>query len=326
MTDFFIDSIKKTGAPVCVGLDPKMSLLPECVAKKIFTEKGLSLETAAEAFFEFNKAVIDAVKDIVPSVKPQIAMYEELGIPGLVCYQNTVRYAKDAGLVVIGDVKRGDIGSTCACYAQAHLGKTRIEYEGNTFEDETFATDYATVNPYMGSDGINEFLKAGREYDKGVFVLVKTSNPSSSEFQDLAAAGENSCACAGSDGILRLYERVAMKVSEWGRESIGKYGFSDVGAVVGATYPEVGRRLRELMPENLFLVPGYGAQGATGSDLKDYFNGDGLGAVVNSSRGIIAAYKKDEYAKYGDEGFADAARAATEDMIKDLRENAGVYH
>ena len=319
VTDIFIDLIKKTGAPVCVGLDPKMSLLPECISKKTFPEKGLSLETAAEAFFEFNKAVIDAVKDLVPSVKPQVAMYEELGIPGMVCYQKTVRYAKEAGLVVIGDVKRGDIGSTCACYAQAHLGRTRIEYDGRVFEEETFATDYATVNPYMGSDGINEFLKAGKEHDRGIFVLVKTSNPSSSEFQDLDAGSQD-------DGTLKLYERVAMKVSEWGSESIGSCGFSDVGAVVGATYPEVGRRLRELMPNTMFLVPGYGAQGATGADLKDYFNKDGLGAVVNSSRGIIAAYKNEAYTKYGDDGFADAARAATEDMIKDLRENAGVYH
>lgn len=319
MTDKFIDLIKKTGAPVCVGLDPKMSLLPECVAKKTFTEKGLTLEAAAEAFFEFNKAVIEAVKDLVPSVKPQVAMYEELGISGLVCYQKTVRYAKDAGLVVIGDVKRGDIGSTCACYAQAHLGRTRLEYEGKVFEEETFATDYATVNPYMGSDGINEFLKAGKKHDRGIFVLVKTSNPSSSEFQDLDAGSQD-------DVSLKLYERVATKVSEWGSESVGSCGFSNVGAVVGATYPEVGRRLREIMPNTLFLVPGYGAQGASGADLKDYFNKDGLGAVVNSSRGIIAAYKKQEYAKYGDEGFADAARAATEDMIKDLRENAGVYH
>ena len=165
----------------------------------------------------------------------------------------------------------------------------------------------------MGSDGINEFLKAGKENDSGIFVLVKTSNPSGAEFQDLDIGGE------------KLYERVAEKVDEWGSDSVGSYGYSDVGAVVGATYPEVGRRLRELMPRTLFLVPGYGAQGASGKDLKDYFNKDGLGAVVNSSRGIIAAYKKDGYAEFGDEGFAQAARAATQDMIKDLRENADVY-
>lgn len=305
MTDILIEKIKTTGAPICVGLDPKISLLPKSISDKIFSPNGISLESTADTFFEFNKRIIDAVKDLVPSVKPQIAMYEELGIPGLVCYQKTVKYAKDAGLIVIGDVKRGDIGSTCASYAAAHLGKT----EGET----TFATDYATVNPYMGSDGINEFLKVGKEYDRGIFVLVKTSNPSSAEFQDLDIGGE------------KLYEKVAVKVSEWGEASIGKCGFSDVGAVVGATYPEVGRRLRELMPNTMFLVPGYGAQGASGADLKDYFNEDGLGAVVNSSRGIIAAYKKEEYASYGDEGFAEAARAATLDMIKDLQENAGVY-
>lgn len=313
MTDKYIDAIKKTGAPICVGLDPKISFLPECIAGKSFKEKGLSSETAAEAFFEYNKGIIDAVKDLVPSVKPQVAMYEELGIPGMICYQKTVKYAKDAGLIVIGDVKRGDIGSTCASYANAHLGAVKLSYGETTVEEAAFATDYATVNPYMGSDGINEFLKAGKEYDRGIFVLVKTSNPSSGEFQDQDTGGE------------KLYEKVAKKVDEWGRESLGKYGYSDVGAVVGATYPEVGRRLRELMPRTLFLVPGYGAQGATGADLKDYFNADGLGAVVNSSRGIIAAYKKDEYSKYGDEGFAEAARAATQDMISDLRENAGVF-
>ena len=305
MIDRFTEKIKETGAPICVGLDPKESMIPASVSDGIFAEKGRSLGSIAEAFFEYNKGIIDAVKDLVPSVKPQIAMYEELGIPGLICYQKTVRYAKDAGLIVIGDVKRGDIGSTCASYANAHLGQTEGEI--------TFATDYATVNPYMGSDGINEFLKVGREYDRGIFVLVKTSNPSGAEFQDLDINGE------------KLYEKVALKVSEWGEASIGKCGFSDVGAVVGATYPEVGRKLRELMPHTMFLVPGYGAQGASGADLKDYFNDDGLGAVVNSSRGIIAAYKKEEYSSYGDEGYAEAARAATLDMIKDLRENAGVY-
>lgn len=309
MTDEFIEQIKKTGAPVCVGLDPKLSYLPECISAKVFGEKGLSLESAAEAFYEFNKAIIDAVKDLVPSVKPQIAMYEELGIPGLICYRNTVRYAKEAGLIVIGDVKRGDIGSTCASYAKAHLGVAELQFGARVHKEETFAADYATVNPYMGSDGINEFLNTGKEFDRGIFVLVKTSNPSSAEFQDIETDGE------------KLYEKVARKVSEWGEASIGKSGYSDVGAVVGATFPEVGKRLRELMPHTMFLVPGYGAQGASGADLKSYFDKDGLGVVVNSSRGIIAAYKKEEYAKYGDVGFADAARAATIDMIRDLREN-----
>lgn len=314
VTDKFIEAIKKTGAPICVGLDPKMSFLPKTIADRTFNEMGVSVEAAAEAFLKYNKAVIDAVKDLVPSVKPQIAMYEELGLPGLKCYQDTVKYARDAGLIVIGDVKRGDIGSTCASYANAHLGTADLTFGARVVREETFATDYATVNPYMGSDGINEFLSVGREFDRGIFVLVKTSNPSSAEFQDLDTGGE------------KLYERVARKVSEWGQDSIGRCGYSDVGAVVGATYPEVGRRLRELMPATLFLVPGYGAQGASAADLKDYFDKDGIGAVVNSSRGIIAAYKKEEYAKFGDDGFADAARAATEDMIKDLRENAGVYH
>lgn len=297
MIDTLVEKIKEKKAPVCVGLDPVIDFIPEYLKEKSFGETEPNEEAVAGAFFEFNKIIIDSVYDLIPAVKPQIAMYEELGLSGMDAYIKTCVYAKKKGLVVIGDVKRGDIGSTSRAYAHAHIG-------GSSFD-----VDFATVNPYMGSDGINEFLKCCKEYDKGIFVLVKTSNPSSSEIQDLKAGGDT------------IYEIVAKKVSEWGSGLKGKCGYSRVGAVVGATYPEIGKKLRRLMPDSYFLVPGYGAQGASGKDLKEYFNSDGLGAVINSSRGIIAAYKKEPYLSFGESGFGDAARKATLDMIKDLRDN-----
>ena len=295
MIDTLVEKIKEKKAPVCVGLDPVADFIPNYIKEKSFGERGQNPEALAEAFLEFNKTIIDSVYDLVPAVKPQIAMYEELGVSGMDAYVKTCAYAKNKGLVVIGDVKRGDIGSTSRAYANAHIGQS------------AFGADFATVNPYMGSDGIYEFLKCCSEYDKGIFVLVKTSNPSSAELQDLKV---------GEDTI---YEIVAKKVNEWGSGLKGDCGYSRVGAVVGATYPEIGKKLRSLMPDTYFLVPGYGAQGASGKDLKEYFNVDGLGAVINSSRGIIAAYKKDAYASFGEEAFGDAARQATVDMIKDLR-------
>jgi len=235
------------------------------------------------------------VCDLVPAVKPQVAMYEQFGIPGMIAYRKTVEYCRSKGLIVIGDVKRGDIGSTSEAYARGHLAGT------------AFDVDFATVNPYLGSDGVKPFIKICKEHDKGIFVLVKTSNPSSGEFQDVLTG----------DGRA-VYELVGSKVNEWGADCMeGVY--SNVGAVVGATYPEQARILRKLMPHTFILAPGYGAQGATAKDLSGFFDADGLGAIVNSSRGIIAAYKKDAYAKYGEEGFADAARAAAVDMIEDLR-------
>ena len=305
MIDTLVEKIKEKTAPVCVGLHPVADFIPEHIKEKAFGKKGQNAEALAEAFLEFNKRIIDCVYDLVPAVKPQIAMYEELGVSGIDAYIRTCAYAKNKGLVVIGDVKRGDIGSTSRAYANAHIGKVNIEGK----EISTFDADFATVNPYMGSDGIDEFLKCCSEYDKGIFVLVKTSNPSSAELQDLKV---------GDDTI---YEIVAKKVNEWGSGLKGRSGYSRVGAVVGATYPEIGKKLRKLMPDTYFLVPGYGAQGASGKDLKEYFNVDGLGAVINSSRGIIAAYKKDEYSSFGEEAFGDAARQATVDMIKDLRDH-----
>lgn len=301
MISKLIDKIQKTGAPIVVGLDPKLSFIPEDMKEKCFDEKGKNLEGAAEAFWQFNKEIIDNIADIVPAVKPQIAMYEELGIPGLITFKKTVEYAKEKGLIVIGDVKRGDIGSTSESYAVGHLGEVTIE--GNSFKG--FDEDFATVNPYLGSDGVKPFIDVCNRNDKGIFVLVKTSNPSSGEFQDRLIDGRP------------LYEIVGEQVEKWGMDSMdGSY--SNVGAVVGATYPEMGRILREIMPHAYILVPGYGAQGGKGKDLVNFFNKDGLGAIVNSSRGIIAAWKSDSYKEFSDGKVGEAARAAALDMKKDI--------
>ncbi|MCB6608144.1 orotidine-5'-phosphate decarboxylase [[Clostridium] symbiosum] len=301
MVSKLIEKIQKTKAPICVGLDPMLSYIPEHVTKKAYEQYGETLEGAAEAIWQFNKAIVDATADLIPSVKPQIAMYEQFGIEGLKAYDKTVKYCQQKGLVVIGDVKRGDIGSTSTAYATGHIGKVKV---GNTV-CSGFDTEYITVNPYLGTDGVKPFVDVCNEYDRGIFVLVKTSNPSSGEFQDRLIDGRP------------LYELVAGKVVEWGEASMDG-AYSNVGAVVGATYPEMSRVLRKLMPKTYFLVPGYGAQGGTAEDLKYCFNEDGLGAVVNSSRGIIAAYKKEPYAKFGAEHFAEASRQAVIDMIADI--------
>lgn len=301
MIQKLIQKIQETKAPICVGLDPMLNYIPEHILKKSFEEHGETLEGAAEAIWTFNKQIIDHTWDLIPSVKPQIAMYEQFGIEGLKAYEKTVRYCQEKGLLVIGDAKRGDIGSTSAAYATAHLGKVKV---GNNV-CTAFNTDFLTVNPYLGTDGVKPFVDVCKAEDKGLFVLVKTSNPSSGEFQDKLFDGRP------------LYEMVAEKVVEWGSDCMdGEY--SNVGAVVGATYPEMGAILRKLMPKTYFLVPGYGAQGGTAKDLKACFNPDGLGAVVNSSRGIIAAYKQEKYAKFGAEHFAEASRQAVIDMVADI--------
>lgn len=301
MIQKLIQNIRRTNAPVCVGLDPMLSYIPEHILRKSYGEFGETLEGAADAVWNFNKAIIDAVYDLIPSVKPQLAMYEQFGIEGIKVYDKTVKYCQSKGLLVIADAKRGDIGSTSAAYASAHLGKVKV---GNT-ECTAFNTEFMTVNPYLGTDGIKPFVDVCKSEDKGLFILVKTSNPSSGEFQDRLIDGKP------------LYEHVAQKVVEWGSDCMDG-GYSNVGAVVGATYPEMGAVLRKLMPHTYFLVPGYGAQGGTAKDLKACFNEDGLGAVVNSSRGIIAAYRQEKYAKFGPEHFADASRQAVLDMVADI--------
>lgn len=302
MINQLVANIKKTGAPIVVGLDPMLNYIPEQVQKKAFVEYGETLEGAAEAIWQFNKEIVDKTYDLIPAVKPQIAMYEQFGLPGLAAFKKTVDYCKEKGLVVIGDIKRGDIGSTSAAYAVGHIGKVKVGSKTYAPFDE----DFVTVNPYLGSDGVNPFLDVCKEEKKGIFVLVKTSNPSSGEFQDQKIDGRP------------LYELVGEKVAAWGSEVMGDE-YSYVGAVVGATYPEMGKVLRKVMPKAYILVPGYGAQGGKGKDLVHFFNEDGLGAIVNSSRGIIAAYKQEQYAKFGAENFGDASRAAVETMIADIK-------
>lgn len=309
MINKLVSEIKKKEAPIVVGLDPMMKFVPEHITNKAFKEFGETLEGAAEAIWQYNKEIVDHVYDLVPAVKPQIAMYEQFGIPGMIAFKKTVDYCKEKGLVVIGDVKRGDIGSTSESYAIAHLGKVAVGPKSYYGFDE----DFATVNPYLGSDGINPFIKVCKEEKKGIFVLVKTSNPSSGEFQDQILADANN---------RPLYELVGRQVDKWGSEAMGD-DYSYVGAVVGATYPEMGRILREIMPKNYILVPGYGAQGGKGKDLVHFFNKDGLGAIINSSRGIIAAYQNEKYASFGDEGFALASRQAVLDMKQDIKEALG---
>lgn len=302
MINKLVDKIKKLNAPIVVGLDPMLAYVPDHVKAKAFDEKGETLEGAAEAIWQFNKAIVDATWDLIPAVKPQIAMYEQFGVPGLMAFHKTVEYCKAKDLVVIGDVKRGDIGSTSEAYAVGHLGKVAVGSRSYYGFDE----DFVTVNPYLGSDGVKPFIKVAKEENKGMFILVKTSNPSSGEFQDRLIDGRP------------LYEWVGEKVAEWGEEHMGSCGYSYVGAVAGATYPEMGKILRKVMPKTYILVPGYGAQGGKAKDLVHYFNEDGLGAIVNSSRGIIAAYKQETYAKFGPENFADASRQAVIDMQKDI--------
>lgn len=303
MINKLVNKIVKTNAPVVVGLDPMMKFIPEHVQAAAFEQYGETLEGAAEAIWQFNKSIIDNIYDIVPAVKPQIAMYEQFGIPGMMAFKKTVDYCKEKGLVVIGDIKRGDIGSTSTAYAVGHLGKVTVgsrQYYG-------FDEDFVTVNPYLGSDGVNPFIDVCKEEKKGIFVLVKTSNPSSGEFQDRLIDGRP------------LYELVGEKVAEWGSQCMGD-DYSYVGCVVGATYPEMGKILRKIMPKTYILVPGYGAQGGKASDLAPYFNKDGLGAIVNSSRGIICAYKQEKYAKFGAGNYAEASRQAVIDMIQDINE------
>lgn len=301
MINKLTEKIKKTGAPIVVGLDPTMKLIPKQIQEKAFAEYGETLQGAAEAIWQYNKAIVDAVYDLIPAVKPQIAMYEQFGIEGLKAFQRTVEYCKEKDLVVIGDIKRGDIGSTSEAYAVGHLGQVQV---GSTF-CRGFDEDFVTVNPYLGSDGVKPFVKVCQQEKKGLFILVKTSNPSSGEFQDRLIDGRP------------LYEIVGEKVAEWAEECMGEE-YSYIGAVVGATYPEMGKVLRKIMPKSYILVPGYGAQGGKGADLVPFFNSDGLGAIVNSSRGIIAAYQQEKYAEYGEANFADASRAAVLAMKEDI--------
>lgn len=301
MINKLVEKIKKTKAPIVVGLDPMLSYVPKHIVQKSYEAYGETLKGAADAIWQFNKGIIDHVYDLIPAVKPQIALYEQLGVEGMQVFQKTIDYCHEKDLVVIGDVKRGDIGSTSAAYATAHLGKVTV----GSKKYSAFNEDFATVNPYFGIDGVQPFLDVCKQEQKGLFILVKTSNPSSGEFQDRLIDGRP------------LYEHVGEKVAEWGAQHMGE-DYSYIGAVVGATYPQAGKMMRKVMPKTLILVPGYGAQGGKGADLVHYFNEDGLGAIVNSSRGIIAAYKQEQYAQFSPENYADASRQAVLDMIADI--------
>ncbi len=306
MIDILIDKIIEKQNPTVVGLDPRLEMVPQFMRERYFNEQGKTPKAVAKMFFEFNKEIIDNVYDIVPAVKPQIAMYERYGHEGVQCYIKTNEYAKSKGLMVIGDVKRGDITSTAEAYAEGHIGEVKIDDQYYNIYNQ----DAITLNPYLGSDSIEPYIKYCEKYDKGLFILVKTSNPNSGEIQDLKT----------NEG--KLYERVGRLVSKWGKQLMGEHGYSQIGAVVGATHPKQAENLRNIMPNTYFLVPGYGAQGAKAKDLKGYFNKDGLGAIINSSRGIIAAYlKESNKLKFSEEDFALAAREAAIHMKDDLQGN-----
>lgn len=297
--DLLVQKIKEKGNPSVAGLDPKIEYVPEYIRKKAYAEYGQNLKGAAEAIWEFNKGLIDALYDVVPAIKPQSAFYEMYGLYGEEIMHRTISYAKEKGLYIILDVKRNDIGSTAEAYSKAYLGK--VEIDG--VECEPCGVDCVTVNPYLGTDGIQPFVNDCKAYDKAIFALVKTSNPSSGELQDLLVGDEH------------IYEKVAQCVNKWNEETIGNSGYGAVGAVVGATYPQQAKVLRKLMTKSYFLVPGYGAQGGGAEGVKPCFNDDGLGAIVNSSRGIMCAYKKGDWKE---EQFAEAARAEAIRMKNDL--------
>lgn len=313
--DRLIVAIKAKGNPVCVGLDPQLPQIPEFIKKRQVEKFGDTFEAAANAFLEFNKGIIDAVCDIVPVVKPQIAFYEQYGFVGVWAYEETCKYAQAKGLIVIADAKRNDIGSTASGYAGAFLGEVDL-FDGKA---KSLDADALTVTPYLGYDGIKPFVEVCREFGKGIFVLVKTSNPSSGDLQD-QLLDEKVKEGFGIEGRMTNYALMSHLVESWGSDLMGESGYSSVGAVVGATHPTQAAEIRKYLPQAIFLVPGYGAQGGGAEDVRPCFNSDGLGAVVNSSRGIIFAYEKDDYAKsYVAEAYAEAARAATLSMIEDLK-------
>ncbi|MDA3845011.1 MAG: orotidine-5'-phosphate decarboxylase [Vallitaleaceae bacterium] len=301
MIDTLIQKIIETENPTVVGLDPRFNFIPKHIRDIMLETYGNTPEAVAKSYLAFNKAIIDEVYDIIPAVKPQVAMYEQLGAVGMASYIETIAYAKEKGLVVVGDIKRSDIASTAASYSDGHIG--RVNVEGSIHE--IYKEDFITLSPYLGYDSIEPYMDNCEKYDKGLFILVKTSNPNSGEVQDILVTKEG----------IALYEYMGSLVKKWGDAFMGTRGYSRIGAVVGATHKEQGIKLRSIMPKTFFLVPGYGAQGATAEDLNGCFNAVGLGAIVNSSRGIIAAYQKPIYQKdFSEMDFAKASRQAVLDM------------
>lgn len=333
-----MDAIDHKQNPTCIGLNPRLEQIPGHVRHESVKKYGETFEAVAACFFEFNKAIIDSVKDQVPVVKPQMAFFEAYGAPGVKAFKDTVDYAKKQGLLVIEDAKRGDIGAVSEAYSSGHIGKVDF-WRG---KKECYDVDAITVNPYLGSDGVRPFVEDCIRYGKGIFVLVKTSNPSSGQLQDAISiighpqleelqkrvikSGGRHLSDVGmtpneADGaqIGPNYLRVAHLVQEWGVEAVGERGYSSVGAVVGATYPNEARILRETIPASFFLVPGYGAQGGGAGDAMSCFNPDGYGAVVNSSRGIIFAYQVEPFrTMYPENEFDVAAGEAASLMREEL--------
>ena len=298
--DELIRKIREMDNPTVIGLDPRYDMIPTCITSKY--EK--TLEGACKAIVEFNKALIDATCDIIPAVKPQIAFYEMFGIPGMVAFKETCEYAKEKGMIVIADIKRGDIGSTAEGYSNAYLGRTPILDK----KEPIFDVEFVTVSPYLGSDGIKPFIKDSAEYGKGMFIILKTSNPSSSDLQDIKTTeGEE------------IYKHMGKLINEWGKDLIGEEGYSSVSVVVGATHPKQLQELRELMPHAFFLIPGYGAQGGKAEDIALAFDKNGLGGIINASRSLMCAYKQDRWKDiYSEEQFAEATRAEAIRMRDEL--------
>ena len=300
MMDKLIDKIKETNNPTVIGIDPKYDMIPECIKNKY----EQNMEGVAKAIEEFNKALIDATFDIIPAVKINIAFYEMYGLEGMKVFEETCKYAKEKGMLVMADIKRGDIGSTSKAYSNAFLGRTQIGEK----EEKIYDVDFVTLNPYMGIDSVKPFIEDCKKYNKGAFIIVKTSNPSSGDLQDLKL--EN-----GEE----VYTRVAKLVEEWGEDLRGKYGYSSISAVVGATYPKQLKDLRKTAPHTFFLIPGYGAQGGKAEDIALGFDSNGIGGIVNSSRGLMCAYKSDLWKdKYTEERFAEATRQEAIRMRNEL--------
>lgn len=298
--DELIDKIKQMDNPTVIGLDPRYDMIPSCITNKY----DKTIEGACKAIIEFNKALIDATYDIIPAVKPQIAFYEMFGIEGIKAFKETCDYASKKGMIVIADIKRGDIGSTAAGYSNAYLGKTPLLDQ----EETIFDVDFVTINPYLGIDGVKPFIEDCKKYGKGMFIIDKTSNPSSGELQDLKLENGKT-----------IYEEVATLIEKWGEDLIGEYGYSSVSSVVGATYPEQLEKLRKLAPHTFFLIPGYGAQGGKAEDIALGFDENGIGGIVNASRSLMCAYKKDIWKeKYTEEEFASATRAEAIRMRDEL--------
>lgn len=300
--DQLIEKIKEKNNPTVMGLDPRFDMIPHCILNKYDS----SPEGVCKAIVEFNQALIDACYDIIPAVKPQLAFYEMLGLPGMEAFKKTCQYAKEKGMLVITDGKRGDIGSTSQAYSTSYLGQTAL----GESSFQAFESDFLTVNPYLGTDGIKPFADDCAKFDKGIFVLVKTSNPSSGELQDLKLENGQT-----------VYEKVGSLVEMWGESTRGSYGYSSVSAVVGATYPAQLKELRKQMPHTYFLIPGYGAQGGKPEDIALGFDKNGLGGIVNASRSLMCAYRSDKWKnEFREEDFAKATRAEALAMRDTLNE------